>query len=170
MIPSVVRGDSRRCSRWYQASVAVIPGIGRGEISPALGICTPCKLKNPICSWFPEFWGFYTACAEAVGQIDLFYGTGTHYDKNCWMYGEVSWLSARGSFWKHHIMAKNGGFKAPGQSPSGGRENLSSIYPNKFRTHNAENSKGLSFFSTFLNCLVLCSWFSVQKNIGAVPV
>lgn len=63
------------------------------------------------------------------------------------------------------MMAKNGGFKAPSQSPSGGRENLSSIYPNKFRTHNAENPKGLSFFSTFLNCLVLCSWFSVHGSL-----
>ena len=60
-----------------------------------LGICTPCKLKNPIFFWFLGFCGFYISCAEKVGQIDLFYGTGTHYDKNCWMYGEVSWLSAR---------------------------------------------------------------------------
>ena len=27
--------------------------------------------------------------------MDLFYDTGTHYDKNCWMYGEALWLSAR---------------------------------------------------------------------------
>ena len=27
--------------------------------------------------------------------MDLFYGTGTHYDKNCWVSGEVLWLSAR---------------------------------------------------------------------------
>ena len=27
--------------------------------------------------------------------MDLFYDTGTHYDKNCWVYGEVLWLSAR---------------------------------------------------------------------------
>ena len=155
VIAGVIRGDTRRRSRWNLAR---------------LGICTPCKLKNPICFWFLGFCGFYVACAEAVGQMDLFYGTGTHYDKNCWVSGEVLWLSARGSFWKHHIMAKNGSFKAPNQSPSGDRENPSSIYPNKFRTHNAENPKGLSFFSTFLNCLVLCSWFSVQKNIGAVPV
>ena len=94
--------DTRHRSRWYQASFAVIPSVVCGDIMrhprwnlARLGICTPCKLKNPICSWFPEFWGFYAACAEAVGQIDLFYGTGTHYDKNCWMYGEVSWLSAR---------------------------------------------------------------------------
>ena len=63
------------------------------------------------------------------------------------------------------MMAKNGGFKAPSQSPSGGRENLSSIYPNKFRPHNAESPKGLSFFSTFLNCLILCSWFSAHGSL-----
>ena len=27
--------------------------------------------------------------------MDLLNGTGTHYDKNCWVYGEVLWLSAR---------------------------------------------------------------------------
>ena len=27
--------------------------------------------------------------------MDLFYGTGTHYDENCWVYGEALWLSAR---------------------------------------------------------------------------
>ena len=29
--------------------------------------------------------------------MDLFYGTGTHYGMNCWMSGEVLWLSARSS-------------------------------------------------------------------------
>ena len=27
--------------------------------------------------------------------MDLFYDTGTHYGKNCWVSGEVLWLSAR---------------------------------------------------------------------------
>ena len=27
--------------------------------------------------------------------MNLFYGTGTHYDKNCWVSGEVLWPSAR---------------------------------------------------------------------------
>ena len=27
--------------------------------------------------------------------MDLFYGTGTHYDENCWVYREALWLSAR---------------------------------------------------------------------------
>ena len=27
--------------------------------------------------------------------MDLFYDTGTHYDKNCWVYREALWLSAR---------------------------------------------------------------------------
>ena len=121
VIAGVIRGDTR-------AAFAVIPSVVRGDTSSAfavipsvvcvdimrhprwnlarLGICTPCKLKNPIPFWSLGFCGFYTSCAGKVGQIDLFYGTGTHYDKNCWMYGEVSWLSARGSFWKHHIMAK----------------------------------------------------------------
>ena len=80
VIPGVVCGDSRQCSRWNFAR---------------LGICTPCKLKNPISFWFLGFCEFYAACAEAVGQIDLFYDTGTHYGKNCWVYGEVLWLSAR---------------------------------------------------------------------------
>lgn len=66
---------------------AVIPG--------PLGICAPCKLKGPILFRYLGFCRFYTACAEAVGQIDLFYGTGTHYDKNCWVYREALWLSAR---------------------------------------------------------------------------
>ena len=165
MIPGVVRGDT-------SSAFAVIPSVVCVDIMrhprwnlARLGICTPCNLKNPICFWFLGFCGFYAACAEAVGQMDLFYGTGTHYDKNCWVSGEVLWLSARGSFWKHHIMAKNGSFKAPSQSPSGGRENPSSIYPNKFIPHNAENPKGLSFFSTFLNCLVLCSWFSAHDSL-----
>ena len=116
VIAGVVRGDTRRRSRWNLAR---------------LGICTPCKLKGPILFRYLGFCGFYTACAEAVGQIDLFYGTDTHYDKNCWVYGEVSWLSARGSFWKHHIMTKNSVFEAPGQSPSGGKKNLDSICPRK---------------------------------------
>ena len=80
VIPGVVRGDTRHRSRWNFAR---------------LGICTPCKLKNPISFWFLGFCGFYAACAEKVGQIDLFYGTDTHYDKNCWVYREALWLSAR---------------------------------------------------------------------------
>ena len=27
--------------------------------------------------------------------MDLFYGTGTPYDENCWVYGDALWLSAR---------------------------------------------------------------------------
>ena len=77
---SMDSSDSRRHPRWNLAR---------------LGRCTPCKLKNPIRFWFLGFCGFYTACAEKVGQIELFYGTDTHYDKNCWVYGEVLWLSAR---------------------------------------------------------------------------
>ena len=30
-----------------------------------------------------------------IRQIDLFYGTGTHYDNNCWVYRGALWLSAR---------------------------------------------------------------------------
>ena len=110
VIAGVIRGDTR-------AAFAVIPSVVRGDTSSAfavipsvvcvdimrhprwnlarLGICTPCKLKNPICSWFLGFCEFYAACAGKVGQIDLFYGTDTHYDKNCWVYREALWLSAR---------------------------------------------------------------------------
>ena len=73
----------------------MIPGIGRGEISPAWVYVLRASLKTQSSFDIWDFVGFYAACAEAVGQIDLFYGTNTHYDKNCWVYGEVSWLSAR---------------------------------------------------------------------------
>ena len=68
VIAGVIRGDTRRRLRWYQASFAVIPSVIRGEISPAWAYVLRASLKTQSAPDFRNFEGFMPLTQRQLGR------------------------------------------------------------------------------------------------------